>query len=47
MEEPARSEEEIERKCRSIIDEFLQIKDFKVMRSSQLITDFFHFNFIE
>ncbi|XP_062254198.1 eukaryotic translation initiation factor 4 gamma 3-like [Platichthys flesus] len=29
MEKPARSEEEIERKSKSIIDEFLHIKDFK------------------
>ncbi|XP_053285555.1 eukaryotic translation initiation factor 4 gamma 3-like [Pleuronectes platessa] len=28
-EKPARSEEEIERKCKSIIDEFLHLKDFK------------------
>ncbi|XP_053267681.1 eukaryotic translation initiation factor 4 gamma 3-like [Pleuronectes platessa] len=29
IEEPARSEEEIKRKCKSIIDEFLHLKDFK------------------
>ncbi|XP_053272694.1 eukaryotic translation initiation factor 4 gamma 3 [Pleuronectes platessa] len=29
IEKPARSEEEIERKCKSIIDEFLHLKDFK------------------
>ena len=37
IEEPARSEEEIERMCKSIIDELLH----KVLRSSQLITDIF------
>lgn len=30
QEKPSLSEEEIERKCKSIIDEFLHINDFKV-----------------
>lgn len=32
QEKPSLSEEEIERKCKSIIDEFLHINDFKVSR---------------
>lgn len=31
---PALTEEEIERKCKSIIDEFLHINDYKVELSS-------------
>ena len=32
---PALSEEEVERKSKSIIDEFLHINDYKVLRFSQ------------
>lgn len=32
QEKPSLSEEEIERKCKSIIDEFLHINDFKVSK---------------
>lgn len=32
QDRPALSEEEIERKCKSIIDEFLHINDYKVLR---------------
>lgn len=33
QEKPGLSDEEIERKCKSIIDEFLHINDYKVKRS--------------
>lgn len=36
QEKPSLSEEEIERKCKSIIDEFLHINDFKVSRMTSL-----------
>lgn len=32
QEKPSLSDEEIERKCKSIIDEFLHINDFKVSK---------------
>ncbi|ETE60124.1 Eukaryotic translation initiation factor 4 gamma 3, partial [Ophiophagus hannah] len=34
QEKPALSDEEIERKCKSIIDEFLHINDYKVLKDS-------------
>lgn len=36
QEKPSLSEEEIERKCKSIIDEFLHINDFKVSKMRTL-----------
>lgn len=36
-EKPVLSEEEVERKSKSIIDEFLHINDYKVQRHSALI----------
>jgi len=38
QEKPSLSEEEIERKCKSIIDEFLHINDFKVSQMKTSLT---------
>lgn len=38
QEKPSLSEEEIERKCKSIVDEFLHINDFKVSNVRSLLS---------